>query len=192
MTAAGARGTSTRERIIAACAALLREGGPEAASQRAVCDRAGVKAPTLYHHFGDLGRLHQLAVERAYGDAAARKRASTDGAGTALDRLRQGWDAYMAFARDEPGVFATLAREVVSGPLPVAAQASYLALVEDVRALATDHALHHDAETAAQMLWAAAHGAACLTLAAQHGFALSPALSASLREAALGAITSYS
>lgn len=190
MTPTEARGAGTRERIIEACASLLREGGPEAASQRAVCDRAGVKAPTLYYHFGDLGRLHQIAVERAYGEAAARKRAGADGTGTALDRLRQGWDAYLAFARDEPGVFATLAREVVAGPLPAAAHASYLALVGDVRALAADHALRHDAETAAQMLWAAAHGAACLILAGQHDFSVSPALSAGLREAALSAIMS--
>lgn len=180
-----ARGAGTRERIVEACAALLREGGPEAASQRAICDRTGVKAPTLYHHFGDLGRLHQIAVERAYGDAAMRKRA---GAGSALDRLRGGWDAYLDFARDEPGVFATLAREVVAGPLPAAAQASYQALVEDVRSLGAERPLRHDAETVAQMLWAAAHGAACLALAGSHGFAVSPALGAALREATLAAI----
>ena len=184
------RRSDTRERIVEACAALLREGGPEAASQRAVCERTGIKAPTLYHHFGDLGRLHQVAVARAYADLAARKRAGVTG--TALDRLRGGWDAYLAFARDEPGVFATLAREVVAGPLPAAAQASYRALVEDVRSLADERTLRHDVETAAQMLWAAAHGTACLVLAGRHGFAISRELSAALRETALAAIASNS
>ena len=94
----------------------------------------------------------------------------------------------MAFAREEPGVFATLAREVVAGALPAAAQASYEALVADCRTLGAKHSLHHDADTAAQMLWAAAHGAACLTLAGQHGFPVNPALGVALREAVLAAV----
>ena len=153
-----------------------------------MCDRAGVKAPTLYHHFGDLGRLQQIAVERAVSEAAIRKQDGGNAAATALERLRAGWDAYLALAREEPGVFRALAREVVAGSLPAAAQASYAALVENCRALDTEHPLRHAPETAAQLLWAAAHGAACLVLAGQHGFPVSPALDAALQEAAIAAI----
>ena len=178
---------TTRDRIVAACASLLREGGASAASQRAVCERAGVTAPTLYHHFGSLGRLQQLAVQAAYAESTAGKPAAK---GSALDRLREGWDAYLAFARDEPGAFGSLAQDVVAGPLPAAAQDSYRALVDDVRAFDLEQNLRHDPETAAQMLWAAAHGAACLTRAGQHGFAVNPALAVELREAVLAALTS--
>ena len=41
---------NARDRLLLAAAELLEAGS--AVSTRAVCDRAGVQAPTLYHHFG--------------------------------------------------------------------------------------------------------------------------------------------
>src|SRR5690606_40448701 len=52
-----------RRRILEAAAGLLAEGGPEAASTRAVAAAAGVQAPTLYRLFGDKqGLLEALAA----------------------------------------------------------------------------------------------------------------------------------
>ena len=162
---------------------LLRQGGPAAASQRAVCERAGVTAPTLYHHFGDLSRLHALAMQQAFAEATGRKRSIQS---LPLERLRQGWDAYVAFARDEPGVFRALASALADGRIPEEASASYELLIGDIRDLATTRCLRVAPELGAQMLWAAAHGAACLLLAQGEGSTAS--LSPELREAVLAAL----
>ena len=53
-----------RDQILSAAGELLRNHGPSKATARAICDAAGVKAPTLYHYFGDLDRLYREVVAR--------------------------------------------------------------------------------------------------------------------------------
>ncbi|MGY2061225.1 TetR/AcrR family transcriptional regulator, partial [Nocardia gipuzkoensis] len=44
---------STRTRLLDAAAQLLVESSGKQITTRAICELAGVQAPTLYHHFGD-------------------------------------------------------------------------------------------------------------------------------------------
>jgi len=48
---------STRDRLLLAAGQLLHESEDGRVSTRAICMRAGVQAPTLYHHFGSKGGL---------------------------------------------------------------------------------------------------------------------------------------
>ena len=57
-------GGGPRERILAATAKLLAEGGREAASTRAVGAAAGVQAPTIYRLFGDKQGLLDAVAAR--------------------------------------------------------------------------------------------------------------------------------
>ena len=70
-------GESTREAILSTAAALLAAGGEEGLSIREVCARAGVTAPTVYHHFGDKAALVARVVDDCFPEfdrAGARSR----------------------------------------------------------------------------------------------------------------------
>jgi AcrR family transcriptional regulator len=178
---------STRERILAAAAAILRDNGVEAASARAICHAAGITAPTLYHHFGDIEGLYRAVVEHAFHKSAKHKR-QTQRKLRGLAAIRAGWDSYVTFARNEPVLFALMNRALVTNRMPDVAWESLGVLEKHVRELADGQALSCSPELAARMLWAAAHGTACLALAGRLGSAANGLLSRALRESTLNAI----
>lgn len=49
--------------------------GQDGLTTRAVCEAAGVRAPTLYHHFGDKGGLERALIQRGMAEFMERKRA---------------------------------------------------------------------------------------------------------------------
>jgi AcrR family transcriptional regulator len=180
---------NTRDRIFTAAIELLREGGVEAGSARSICDRAGITAPTLYHHFCDLKQLHQLVVEHAFAESLRRKMLPQQ-ADDAISKIAYGWDAYVTFAMEEPCLFAIVNRQITSGTLPAIALQSYEKLVENVRALERECGLRFDIEVSAQMLWAAAHGTACLVAALKGEFSPDVSLSERLRDTTIAGIVS--
>lgn len=111
------------ERILAAATSLLREGGPSAMTTRAVCERARVTAPTLYHHYGDKdGLLRAVAVSRL-NDFFSRKQRMKPSGDPALD-VRRGWDDWIEFAIEQPHlVRAVQAGGAANAPLREAAEA---------------------------------------------------------------------
>nr|WP_157767816.1 TetR/AcrR family transcriptional regulator [Actinosynnema pretiosum] len=66
---------SARTRLLNAAAALLAASTREAVSTREVCEAAGVKPSTLYHHFGDKGGLLLAVVVDGFERYLADKRA---------------------------------------------------------------------------------------------------------------------
>ena len=175
--------TDMREKIFEAALALIREDGADAATVRAICARAGVKPPTIYHYFGDLGGLHRAVTEVVFGESLRSKgiRESED----ALADIEAGWDAYVGFAAAEPNLFAVMNREVSSAALPANAMASFAKLEANFARLGESRPLRHDAQTAAQMTWAAAHGAACLAAGARHGLPSHEQFSEALKRAVI-------
>ena len=82
-----ARAHTSQAAILRAARDLLEEGGIDAVSMAAIAGRVGVRAPSLYKHFGDrdellaavatdvaldLGRTLEAAVESSGGDASGR------------------------------------------------------------------------------------------------------------------------
>lgn len=59
-----ARSRKTVERILDAAAALVEEDGVEAATTRAIAERAGVTAPSLYRFFADREQVLDTLIER--------------------------------------------------------------------------------------------------------------------------------
>lgn len=176
---------SMKERILSAALTLLREQGADAASARAICDHVGIKAPTIYHYFGNLGNLHQAVVDAAFTHAVERKQpVHSDNARTDIEH---GWDAYVMFAMEEPALFDLMNRQMTSAPLSGIAMASYVALVDNFRRL-HGHGLRTTPELAAQITWAAAHGVCCFAAAARFGTPFSVTTSTTLRNATLNAL----
>src|ERR1043166_9284910 len=75
----GVSAGETRDRLLLAAAQLMDEAGGTSVSTRAICQRAGVEAPTLYHHFGSKQGLvdsvnqhgfNQYLQPQAEGDAS--------------------------------------------------------------------------------------------------------------------------
>ncbi|RIJ56953.1 TetR/AcrR family transcriptional regulator, partial [Clavibacter phaseoli] len=102
----------TRDRIVGVAADLLRAEGRAAVTTRAVAEAAGVQAPTIYRLFGDKEGLLDAVAETEMTRFAATKAvvicAAAEGAVDAVDDLRAGWDATIAFALDNPELYALM------------------------------------------------------------------------------------
>lgn len=112
------------ERIRRCALEILREGGPAALTTRAVCERAGVTAPTLYHHYGDKDGLVR-AVAQAELLAMFERKQRMKSTGDALRDLKRGWDDWVEFAIDQPHLVRALqaSGSATTQPLREAAEA---------------------------------------------------------------------
>lgn len=138
----------TRDRIVAAAAELLATGGREAVTTRAVGAAAGVQAPTIYRHFGDMRGLLDAVAEHGFATHLSGKGwhvASPD----PVENLRAGWDLHVEFGLTHPDLYALM----YGNPRPVASPAATKAraiLSAHVRAIAAagrlrvaeDYAVH--------------------------------------------------
>ena len=59
-----ARSRQTVERILGAAAVLIEEGGVEAVTTRAIAERAGITAPSLYRFFADREQVLDALIEQ--------------------------------------------------------------------------------------------------------------------------------
>jgi AcrR family transcriptional regulator len=107
------RGT-VRSALVDAGLELARSGGPDAVVLREVTRMVGVVPNAAYRHFSDrdalLGAVRDEAVKELAGRMAARMSQVRAGPHTptgARLRLRAVGEAYLAFARTEPGLFDT-------------------------------------------------------------------------------------
>src|SRR5580693_8394546 len=66
---------TVRTRILETTAGLLAQSADVDVSTRAICDAAGVTAPTLYHHFGDKNGLLTAVVDLGWAAFLETKRA---------------------------------------------------------------------------------------------------------------------
>jgi AcrR family transcriptional regulator len=161
-----------REKILRATTDLIRRDGPAGAKARTICDIVGVKAPTLYYYFGDMEKLREEVVTRAFtqilegSTAGWRLEGGTGG-------LRRSWDAYLAFAEREPAMFSVLTARIMDGPVPPIVFQSLAQFEAMLSGPEFDGKLRYPAARSAHILWAAAQGAGCLLLASQSGVPLS-------------------
>jgi len=108
------RGGDTRDRLLRAAAELMDEAGAGGVSTRAVCERAGVQAPTLYHHFGSKDGLLRAVVDYGLHQYTA---GDDDTAGSAdpVARLRRGWDEHVAYGLKNPSFYLLLYGQIAPG-----------------------------------------------------------------------------
>lgn len=97
----------TRQRILEATAELLQSATPEGVSTRAICEAAGVTAPTIYHHFGDKAGLYDAVAAYGFESYLARKRA-LERSDDAVDDLRRAWDAHVEFGVTHPALYTLM------------------------------------------------------------------------------------
>jgi len=155
-----------RNALLEAGRALLEEGGPTALSIREIARRVGVSAPAAYHHFSGLDDIAVALAERGFGELAARLQAAPS---NAKGQLAPAGMAYVAFARDNPGLYRLMFGEGFKGAF--SAHDRIRALRSDAyeviktglsRRLPTE-----EIGTAALFLWSLTHGLALLMIDGQ-------------------------
>lgn len=145
--------------ILDAASALLEAHGPAGLTTRAICDAAGIKSPTLYHHFGDKDGLERALIQRGMADFMRRKQqaiASDD----PLNQLRAGWDIALEFALKRPALYALLAHH--SRLEPALLEDAYAVMQARVQRLVDMGRLRGPVEATARTIWAASQGALSL------------------------------
>lgn len=181
------KGEDMRQRFVDVTTQLVRENGLAAVSTRNICDAVGVKAPSLYHHFGDLSQLHAAVIEDAFAKYYAfwKDRSNTD---DPFCRVRDGWDSYIAFSLAEPELYAIVAQQNFTSNLPAPILHAHLDLIEDLKTINAIRALRYAPELSAQIFTAACIGVASMLAAQKHGIPTAPDLSGVAREAILASL----
>ena len=179
------RKSDTRQQLLEAAAALISDAPGQDVPMRAICDRVGVKLPTLYHFFGSKDGLLEAVIEHGFETYLRLKQAAAP-TGDPVEDIRQGWDAHVRFGLDNAGFYALMYGQVTPHRRPVAAQAPHAALLQLCRAAEAQERLSVPAEQAADHVLAANVGVTLFLITAE-----TPdlTLSAQVREATLAGIT---
>lgn len=180
------RSTDLRARIVRAAADLLTNGGLDAVSTRAVSAAAGVQPPAIYRQFEDMQGLLLAAAREVFAGHMRQKRrhGPTD---DALEDLRKGWDAHVAFGLANPAAYTLLFGSAIARKEPEVRD-GFAALEALVARVATAGRLGVPVPHAAEMIHAGACGVT-LALLARHPEDRDAGLSTSMRDTVLAAIT---
>ena len=175
-----------RNRIVAAASDLIAEGGPEAATTRAVAAAAAVQAPTIYRLFGDKRGLLDAVAERGFAAYIAAKAASEPHP-DAIQELRLGWDLYVAFGLAHPGLFVIMSSNPRAGDASSTFAVGEAVLLKRIRNIALSGRLRVSEARAMALLQAMGTGTV-LTLLGQPIDHRDPGLSEAAREAVISVI----
>lgn len=103
----------TRERLLAATAELLAEGGYASASVLAITERAGVAAGTLYRHFASREELFVELFREVCSREIAAMQEAAEGLELPLDQLDAAMQCFARRALQNPRIAWTLIAEPV-------------------------------------------------------------------------------
>lgn len=165
-------GDRLRDEILEAAEALLLEtGSEEAVSVRAVADRVGVTAPSIYRHFDDKGTLLFEVCDRQFRRFHECLDAERSGHADPVEAVKAIGRAYVEFGLTYPEHYRIMFMGR-SDHTPeqyqdhvLADQASFMALVGAVQDCVDAGRIDRDAFEAATVLWTAVHGVTSLLIA---------------------------
>lgn len=100
------RDTLSAESIVAAALEMVRGGGVDGLSMRALATRMGVTAPAFYAHFASREDLLRACAQKGYDELGRRFAAAQQG--RAIEAARAASVAYVRFAADEPELFSLM------------------------------------------------------------------------------------
>jgi AcrR family transcriptional regulator len=153
---------ATRRAILDAAEHLLATVGEDGLSIREVCARAGVTAPTIYHHFGDKAALVARVVDDCFAQferAFAHRAAPHD----PVEALRWAFDRYVEY-----GLRHRIHYRLMFGTRPSRPSAPGLASYDNLRrrviAIADVDRLRAPVEDATAAFWASVHGVTSLVI----------------------------
>jgi AcrR family transcriptional regulator len=189
MSTIDAETVSTRDRLLLAAADLLDAAQGGEVSTRAICEAAGVQAPTLYHHFGNKQNLLDAVITHGFKAFLAQRAAAPAQAGSdPIDDIRRGWDLHVRYGIENPNFYSRIYGRAVPGqPCGVVAEVEAM-ILEALRPAAAQRRLRVPPEHAARQILAASTGVV-LTLISQPPETIDLALSDDVRDAILARIS---
>jgi len=175
---------ATQRRILGVVERLLAQGGAEAVSIREVCLRAGVTAPTVYHHFGDKQSLVDRVIDECFLEfdrSFLRRRMPAD----PVEALRAGFDRYVAYGIEHPSHYRVIFQHRAARPT-AAGVGSYEKLRAAVARIAAVGRLRTTVDEGAFVFWSTAHGITSLLI---NGFQPPGESAALVRDALIDRLT---
>lgn len=155
---------------------------------RAICEQAGVRMPTLYHHFGSKAGLLEAVVDEGFARYLALK-ADAEPTGDPIEDVRAGWDQHVRFGVQNPGFYALMYGQVTPGTRPEPQQRATRMLIHLLRGADHQGRLAVPVEQAAAHVLSANVGVTLHLITASEPV---PGLSEAVREATLAAIVAPS
>jgi AcrR family transcriptional regulator len=158
-----------KDALIEAARTLVAERGPAGFTLAEAAKLVGVTAAAPYRHFADRNQLLGELARRGFDMFGQRLAGAWDrGRPDAMQALRRMGSAYLAFAREEPGLYLAMFGNARTLDAPDAGRSATLAL-ETLRTAA--HAVlggsgrpEGEARKLAFEIWSLSHGVAMLTL----------------------------
>lgn len=154
---------SSRDALLDAAEELLASAPTEPLSVRAVCARAGVQFPTLYHFFVNKQGLIDAVADRGFASLASQIEHST--ASDPPSILSDIWNAHIHAALATPARYALMYGSMTVGSVAPGAQHVERAAASRLTSIAVDGALTTTAPAAAWRLSTAAIGASLAIVA---------------------------
>jgi AcrR family transcriptional regulator len=156
-----------KDALIEAALALIAERGALGFTLAEAAKFAGVTPAAPYRHFNDRNALLSELARRGFDAFAAHLRESwNDGRPDPAAALWRMGEAYLDFARQEPGLYAAMfgdARMLREGPLLAASAAALDGLRFAAKAvLAARGVAHADGRQLGAQIWAVSHGVVSL------------------------------
>ncbi|NJK46461.1 MAG: TetR/AcrR family transcriptional regulator [Pleurocapsa sp. SU_196_0] len=140
---------TTPDAILEIAHEMLDENDSDTFSMRALAERLGIKAPSLYRHYADRAALETALVAR--GSTQLRDRLEAMGASAPEAALLDAATAYVEFARDNPALYELMMRPQASSGAPKELWNTVLRLTSAVSG-------RDDDTPAAVALWSFLHG----------------------------------
>jgi AcrR family transcriptional regulator len=105
MTKASEPAKSSADRMVHAAADLLKSGGIDAVSTRAVAAAAGVQPPAIYRQFGDKDGLLDAVARHVLQNYLKQKRLVIGSSDDPAIELRRLWDLHVEIGLNEPDCY---------------------------------------------------------------------------------------
>lgn len=185
-----------RERIVQEALGIVTQDGAEGVTIRALAQRLGLSAGSIYSHFRSKDELLQQVAAQGFERLMKEAIAAVELADP-REAMLEGGRRYLSFAMENPSLYRLMFQEVdvarfrVESSVPVPGRALY-DLYRDLYARAVESGAIRDIDPEIQTLigWSAVHGFAMLALSGRLPPPRMPdAELAQIRDAFLGVIT---
>jgi AcrR family transcriptional regulator len=150
---------STREKILSVTAKIIATQGLEAASIRNVCEKAEVKAPTVYYYFKDKDGLIEAVVRMAYEKYTIVHNDYVKNPSPIKELIRS-WDIFFEFVEKETDLFHAIVLVHLSQKIPEEGFQLFYSILEIFNKLEKKKKLKLSAAVSAQLFYAHAYGVA--------------------------------
>jgi AcrR family transcriptional regulator len=159
-----------KEALIEAARSLIAERGATGFTLAEAAKLAGVTAAAPYRHFSDRNALLSELARQGFDLFGQRlKGAWNDGRPDPTAAMARMGTAYLAFAREEPGLYSAMfgnVQAIVPAATGLPAQTSFSVLETAAAAVLRQRGANPaESQRLAQQIWALSHGVAMLMLA---------------------------